>query len=118
MATANRGEPLQRQPVRWGRNLTVLGLILALALTAWFWTRMRATALSRAAYAAETGCLCRYAAGRSGGSCQADPNVKQSWVGLHEDASAHSMTASVPVLASQTARWTPDGGCVLDPWQD
>lgn len=107
-----------RQPVRWGRNLTLLALVIAIALTAWFWTRMRETALTRSATAAQTGCLCRYAAGRSLASCQGDPAVKQSWVGLHDDASAHSLTASVPLLASQTARWVPETGCMLDVWKD
>jgi hypothetical protein len=107
-----------RQPTRWGRNLTLLAAVVAIALTAWFWTRMRDTALTRSATAAQTGCLCRYAAGRSLASCQGDPSVKQTWVGLHEDGAARSLTASVPVLASQTARWSPEAGCVLDPWME
>jgi hypothetical protein len=107
-----------RQPVRWGRNLTLLALVVAIALTAWSWTRMRATALTRSATAAQTGCLCRYTAGRSLASCQADPAVKQTWVGLHDDATTRSLTASVPLLASQTARWSQDAGCVLDEWKD
>lgn len=107
-----------RQPVRWGRNLTLLVLVVAMALTAWFWSRMRVTAQARASYAAQTGCLCRYTASRSLASCQADPSVKQSWVGLHEDGSAHSLTASVPLLATQVARWSPDGRCALDAWKD
>jgi hypothetical protein len=107
-----------RQPVRWGRNLSILALLVALALTAWFWTRMRVTAQARASFAAQTGCLCRYTAGRSLASCQGDPGVKQSWVGLHEDAAARSLTASVPLLAKQTARWSPTSGCVLDAWSE
>lgn len=118
MATAKRAEMQHRQPVRWGRNLTLLVLVVAMALTAWFWTRMRVTAQARASYAAQTGCLCRYTAARSLASCQGDASVKQSWVGLHEDASAHSLTASVPLLATQTARWSPEGGCVLDAWTE
>ena len=118
MATAKRAQMQHRQPVRWGRNLTILALLVAAVLTAWFWTRMRVTAEARASYAAQTGCLCRYTAARALASCQGDASVKQSWVGLHEDASAHSLTASVPLLATQTARWSPEGGCVLDPWTE
>jgi hypothetical protein len=118
MATAKRAEMQHRQPVRWGRNLTILALLVASALTAWFWTRMRVAAEVRASYAAQTGCLCRYSAGRSLVSCQGDASVKQSWVGLHEDAPAHTLTASVPLLATQTARWSTQGGCVLDAWKD
>jgi len=107
-----------RQPSNWGRNLVLLALLVAGALTAWFWTRMHETSLARTAYAAQAGCLCRYAAGRSLASCQGDASVKQSWVGLHEDAPTRSLTASVPLLVSQTARWSPEAGCVLDPWKD
>jgi hypothetical protein len=107
-----------RQPVRWGRNLALLALLVAAIVTAWFWTRMRVTAEARASYAAQTGCLCRYTARRSMASCQGDANVKQTWVGLHEDAPTRSLTATVPLLATQTARWSPEGGCVLDPWRD
>jgi len=118
MATVDGPAMRHRQPVRWGRNLILLALVIAVVLTAWFWTRMHDTALARSAAAAQTGCLCRYAAQRSMASCQADPSVKQAWTGLHEDAAAHSLTASMPLLATQTARWTPEAGCVLDPWKD
>lgn len=107
-----------RQPARWGRNLLLLALVIALALTAWFWTRMRTAAVARTSYAAQTACLCRFAAGRALSSCQADPAIKQDWVGLHEDAGARTLTASVPLLAEQTSRWSPDTGCVQDAWRD
>ena len=35
---------------------------------------------------------------------------------LSEDAEARSVTARVPLIASQTARWRPGQGCALDPW--
>ena len=118
MATSQTTENRQRQPVRWGRNLTLIVLVIVIALTAWFWTRMRDTAETRSAVAAQTGCLCRFAAKRSLASCEADPAVKQPWVGLREDVATSSLTASIPILASQTARWTPASGCVLDVWKD
>lgn len=118
MATAHRAEMQHRQPSRWGRNLTLLALVIAIALTAWFWTRMRESALTRSAMAAQTGCLCRYVAGRDLKSCQADPGVRQSWVSLNEDSAARTLTASVPLLAAQTAHWTRESGCVLEPWSD
>lgn len=118
MATAKRAEMQHRQPVRWGRNLTILALLVAVMLTAWFWTRMRVTAQARASYAAQTGCLCRFSSGRSLASCRGDASIKQDLVGLHEDTAARSMTASVPLLATQTAWWSPEGGCVLEPWKD
>lgn len=126
MATANGGATAngrelrqrQRQPERWGRNLILLVLVVVVALTAWFWSTMRTTAVARSAYAAQAACLCHFAAGRGLQSCQGDPAVRQTWVGLHVDEAAHSLTASVPALASQTARWSPQNGCMLDPWKD
>jgi hypothetical protein len=118
MATAQRTEMQHRQPARWGRNLTILALVAAIAVTAWFWTRMRETSLANAASAAQTGCLCRFAAGRDIASCAIDPGVSREWVSLGEDAAAGTVTATVPMLARQTARWTPSQGCVLEPWRD
>jgi hypothetical protein len=118
MATANRDGMRHRQPSRWGRNLLLLALVVGVALAAWFWSGMRSTALARASYAAEAGCLCRYAAGREMASCTGDAGVKQGWVGLHDDGTRRSVTASVPLLAQQTAQWSTEGGCVLEPWRD
>lgn len=118
MATANSGQIRQRQPSRWGRNLALLAAVAAILLIGWFWTRMRAASLENAAYVAQTGCLCRHAAGRGWAQCQADPGIKRDWVGMSEDAAMRSVTASVPALASQTARWSKDSGCVLERWGD
>jgi hypothetical protein len=96
----------------------MLVLVAAIAVTAWFWTRMRETSLANAAYAAQTGCLCRFAAGRGIDACAVDPVVSREWVSLGEDAKAGTVTATVPLLARQTARWTSSQGCVLEPWRD
>jgi hypothetical protein len=118
MATGQRTEMRHRQPARWGRNLTTLVLVVAIAVTAWFWTQMRETSRANAAYAAQTGCLCRFAAGRDIAACAVDPGVSRDWVSLGEDAKAGTVTATVPMLARQTARWTPSQGCVLEHWDD
>lgn len=118
MATAQTGEMRTRQPVRWGRNLLLVAIVVAVALTAWFWTRMRASSLANAAYAAQAGCQCRFAAGRSLASCAADPGVARAWVSLGEDGTTKSVSATVPALAQQTARWSAAGGCMLEPWRD
>ncbi len=116
MATANT--EMRRQPARWGRNLVLLALVIGIAVTAWFWTRMRETSLASAAYAAQTGCLCHFAARRDIDACAVDPGVVRDWVSLGADAAAGTVTATVPMLARQTARWTPAQGCVLEPWND
>jgi hypothetical protein len=36
---------------------------------------------------------------------------------LSEDTEAKSVTATFPLLASQTARLHPGEGCRLDPWE-
>jgi hypothetical protein len=118
MATANRAAMGERQPARWGRNIVLLALVVGIALTAWFWTRMRETSLANASYAAQTGCLCRFAAGRGIDACAADPGVAREWVSLNDDAAAGTVTATVPMLARQAARWTAAQGCVLEPWAD
>lgn len=118
MATANTAGTGQRQPARWGRNLVLLAVIVSVVALAWFWTRMRESALASASYAAQTGCLCRFAAGRDIDACAADPGVARDYVSLGEDAAAGTVTATVPLLARQSAQWTPAKGCVLEPWDD
>jgi len=116
MATAQRDEIRQRQPARWGRNLLALAVLAIVVAAGFSWSRMREDARARAAYAAQADCLCRFGSGRGADSCAADPGVTRRWVRLGVDDAAHAVTASVPTLASQTARWSPENGCMLDPW--
>lgn len=118
MATAKTTGTGERQPSRWRRNLALLALVLVFGVLAYFWARMHDTALTSSAYAAQTACLCRFAAGRTLSACEADPGITRAWVTLDEDPSTHSITASVPGVAAQTARWSPDSGCMLEPWRD
>ncbi|MET1757153.1 hypothetical protein ABVV53_17055 [Novosphingobium sp. RD2P27] len=118
MATAKTTATGERQPLRWRRNLALLVLVLALGTVAYFWARMRESALTSSAYAAQTACLCRFAAGRSLQACEGDPGITRPWVTFDEDPSTHSITAGVPGVASQTARWSRESGCMLEPWRD
>ncbi|MEW9854895.1 hypothetical protein [Novosphingobium sp. M1R2S20] len=118
MATAKTMEVRQHQPSRWRRNLVLLACALAVAIVAFFWGRMRETSLASTAYSAQTACLCRFAASRSLEACEADPGVSRPWVTLSEDVASRSLTARVPGIAEQTARWSPRGGCMLEPWSD
>jgi hypothetical protein len=122
MATAKAGGKIAGSrpggAARWLRyGLLFVVLVVALAVTL-LWSRMHDAALARTAYGAQTGCLCRFVAGRTLDQCAADPGVAQDWVRLSEDGTARAVTASVPGLASQTARWTPESGCMLDAWKD
>jgi hypothetical protein len=39
-------------------------------------------------------------------------------VSLSQDPAAHTVTASVPLAAAQTATYREGWGCLLQPWQD
>lgn len=118
MATAKTVGMPERQPSRWRRNLVLLVLALGLAVVAFFWERARASALARTGYGAQAACLCRFAAGRSLDACVGDPGIAQPWVSFSEDAAARSITATVPGLVEQTAQWSRESGCMLEPWRD
>lgn len=71
------------------------------------------------AYGARIGCSCHYVAGRPIGDCSrtlAEPGL--GLVMLSADEETKSVTARVPLLASQTAQYRPGWGCVLEPWDD
>lgn len=69
------------------------------------------------AYGARTACSCRHLGGRELGSCQ-DDFVPGMWaVILTEDATEKSVTATVPLVSSDTARLRDGFGCVLDNWE-
>jgi hypothetical protein len=125
MATANppsssngdqRNGSRRRPASRWLRRAGwVLALIggITLALS---WTTLRQNALTGAAVGARMACSCRYVAGRPLGDCRKDFEPGMGLVRLSEDAEARAVTARVPLIASQTARWHAGPGCMLDPW--
>jgi len=126
MATAGTermgdSRPRDRQPTPWVRNIVLLAVLaLAIAL-AFAWPGLRQQALIGTSYAAQSGCTCRFVAGRDLGSCKADLKVVDlgrttGLMMLSEDAQTRTVKASVPLLASQTASFSPDRGCQLEPW--
>lgn len=70
-----------------------------------------------AAFGARTACACRYVAGRDLAECRKDFEPGMGVVFLSDDAEARAVTAYVPLLASETARYRAGYGCVLDPWE-
>ncbi|MCC6828215.1 MAG: hypothetical protein IT550_08305 [Novosphingobium sp.] len=71
------------------------------------------------AYGARIGCSCHYVAGRPIGDCSRD--LSEPGLGLvmlSADDETKSVTARVPLLASQTAQYRKGWGCVLEPWDD
>jgi hypothetical protein len=71
-----------------------------------------------AAYGARTACACRYIAGRSLQDCEKDFEPGMALVVLSDDPESRSVTARVPLLASETARHRQGYGCVLEPWSE
>lgn len=108
MATANTRR-------NWPRILFGLALVIAVAV-ALYHAPIAALARTGAAFGARTACSCRYIAGRTLADCEKDFEPGMEAVFLSDDEAAKSVTARVPLIASDTARFRPGYGCVLDRW--
>ncbi|WP_420145302.1 hypothetical protein [Sphingobium sp.] len=104
-------------PVRrkWWMGGGALLLLVLLGLLAWQWTTISARARLGSAYGARLGCSCRYVEGRAMGSCNDDKEPGMAMVRLTDLPEERAVQASVPLLASRTARFKPGWGCLLDP---
>lgn len=101
---------------RW---LWLLLLIAGLLGAAWIvWGEgLRRTGATGTAYAARVACSCRFVAGRSLGDCGKDLLEGMEMVRLSEDPAARSVTASIPLLAEDTAAYREGYGCRLQEWR-
>jgi hypothetical protein len=75
---------------------------------------LKKTADLGVAYGARVTCSCRHVGGRTLGDCKKDFEVGMEQVRVAENALDKSVTASVPLLASATARFVEGSGCILD----
>lgn len=115
MATAKT--PTQRSRPSWFKVLVVL--LLAAAALAWFYREpIAGYAGAGAAFGARTACSCRYVAGRDLADCKKDFEPGMDAVLLRDDEDEKAVTAYVPLVASETARFRKGYGCVLDPWAE
>jgi hypothetical protein len=114
MATVKQN-PALRSP--WRRRALLLGLALIGFLLALFWKPINGYAEAGAAYGARIACSCRFVGGRELDDCAKDFEPGMELVSLSENPKAKSVTATFPLLASQTARLHPGEGCLLDPWE-
>lgn len=87
--------------------------MLLAAFAIWKFPSFKAQAELGSAYAARVGCSCRYVQGRSLESCQGDFEPGMEMVSLSEDPATKTVTGSVPLLASRSARYAGAGGCLL-----
>ena len=115
MATAKNSR--QRSRPIWLKVLVVL--VLGAAAVAWYY-REPIAGLSQtgASFGARTACSCRYVAGRDLASCKKDFEPGMEIVFLSDNEEEKAVTARVPLIASQTARFREGYGCVLEPWEE
>lgn len=100
------------KPRRW-RWLAVPALLI-IAYAIWQFPTWQAQAEVGAAYGARIGCSCRFVQGRDLASCATDLEPGMEAVSLSEMTDEQAVEASVPLLASRTARFKGASGCVLD----
>ncbi len=102
-----------RKPLsRW--TLAAAALLVALAgYAVWQFPTWLALAETGAAYGARIGCSCRYVQGRDIASCPTDFEPGMELVSIEDLPDSRAVRASVPLLASRTARYEGATGCVL-----
>lgn len=105
-ASLNGRRPL----LTWKRTLLIIAVIAA-ATAAWNWSYLIGNARLATAYGAHVGCSCRYIGGRDLDDCEKDFEPGMETVSLSDDPEAKEVTASVPIIASATARFDPASGC-------
>ena len=106
-----------RKGSRRGRLWLVIA-VLALLAGAWIvlGEGLRRTAGAGVAYGAHVACSCRHVAGRPLSDCAKDKLEGMELVRLSEDEEAKSVTATIPLVASETASYREGYGCLLQPW--
>lgn len=112
---ATRGTPGGRRSRLWPKLLLGLG-VLALILGWYYRETVVDQAVTGTAYGARVACSCHFVAGRSLDDCEKDFEPGMGLVSLSADTDAKSVTASVPLVASQTASFKEGYGCMLEKW--
>ena len=115
MATAKNRT--QRSRPTWLKVLLVL--LVAAAALAWFYREpIGGYAGVGTAFGARTACSFGYVAGRDLAACKKDFEPGMEMVFLSDDEDEKAVTAYVPLIASETARYRKGYGCVLEPWDE
>lgn len=103
-----------RAPMARWKLVAAAVLLLLIGYVIWQLPTWNAQAETGAAYGARIGCSCHFVQGREGASCESDFETGMEWVSLSVDDEAKTATASVPLLASRTARFAGASGCLLE----
>lgn len=98
----------------WATLAILAALLVAAALYA---RAMRPQLELGTGYAARVACACRYIGNRPLAQCYKDFEPGMEMIRLSENAAENSVTASVPLLASRTARFDPLLGCQPQPFR-
>lgn len=89
----------------------LLAAVVALAI--WYYPTLKAQAEAGSAYAARIGCSCRYVQGRDMESCTRDFEPGMEIISVGDDPETKTVTGSVPMMASRSARFEGASGCVF-----
>jgi hypothetical protein len=117
LANAKSTTRARSQPRRRWPGIVLVLAVLAGSLAFANRAEIGGLAMTGTAYGAHVGCSCRHVGGRSLEDCEKDFEPGMELVSLSEDEEENSVTASIPLIASQTATYREGQGCVLEPWQ-
>ncbi|MGJ8606243.1 MAG: hypothetical protein ACSHXH_19190 [Marivita sp.] len=99
--------------------LGILVIALAAAAAAVWYNRapIQGYADVGTSYAARVACSCRFVAGRSLEDCEKDMLAGMELVSLSDDPEARSVTATFPLVTTNTATYREGYGCVMEEWE-
>ena len=107
----------RRSSSRWWWPVLLIGAIAAGAAY-YYRAPIQGYTGAGTAYAARVGCSCRFVAGRDIEDCEKDRIAGMEAISLSEDLASRSVTASFPLLKSDTATYREGYGCVLQEYRD
>ena len=97
--------------------LGALVLVALIAAAGWWYVQQRKPQLELGVgYAARVACACRYIDGRDLQTCYKDFEPGMEPIKLADDPATKTVTASVPLIASRSARFDPVLGCQPEPF--
>ncbi|MXO86768.1 hypothetical protein GRI38_12105 [Altererythrobacter aurantiacus] len=102
-----------------GKVFIIGAVLIAIVLAViWFYRApIEGYAAAGTAYSARVACSCRFVAGRALEDCEKDKLAGMGLVRLSENVEERSVTASFPLIYSDTAEYREGYGCVLRSWR-